>query len=55
MDNAIITFIFTLIVVLIINFIGQRLIVNKGKVLEGKTISILLAQSLAITVILSFI
>lgn len=30
-DSAIITFIFTLIIVSVINFIGQKSIVNKGK------------------------
>ncbi|MFD2923159.1 hypothetical protein [Halobacillus naozhouensis] len=55
MDGAIITFIFTLTVVLIINFTGHRLIVNKGEVLGGKTITILLVQSLTITIILSFV
>ncbi|MBK5446985.1 MULTISPECIES: hypothetical protein [unclassified Peribacillus] len=55
MDNAIITFIFTFLVVLIINFIGQRLIVNKEKVLDGRTLVTLLAQGLIITIILSFI
>ncbi|WMX58544.1 hypothetical protein [Peribacillus sp. R9-11] len=53
MDNAIITFIFTFLVVLIINFIGQRLIVNKEKVLDGRTLVTLLAQGLIITIILS--
>lgn len=46
-------FIITLIVVLLINLIGQRLIVNKGSVLEKRTLMILIIQSLVITILLS--
>ncbi|MDQ0159479.1 hypothetical protein J2S77_001443 [Alkalibacillus salilacus] len=55
MDNAIITFIITFLIVLIFNFVGHRIIVNNGKAFDKKSITILLAQSLVITIILSFI
>lgn len=45
-------FIITLIVVLLINLIGQKLIVNKGNVLERRTLMILIIQSLVITLLL---
>ncbi|GGJ77063.1 hypothetical protein GCM10007111_43400 [Virgibacillus kapii] len=55
MYDNITMFIFTLLIVFIINFFGQRLIVNNSKVFELKTISVLIVQSVMITIILNFI
>lgn len=46
------TFIITFIIVLILSYIGQRIIVNKNK-FDSKTILVLIVQSLVIALLLA--
>ncbi|MCF6136611.1 hypothetical protein [Pseudalkalibacillus berkeleyi] len=55
MYDITVTFIFTLLVVLVINIIGQVLILNKGMFLKRKTVFVLLVQSIFITILLGFV
>ncbi len=48
------TFIITFVIVLILSYIGQRLIVNKEK-LDSKAITLVIVQSLVIALLLTFI
>ncbi len=48
------TFIITLLIVLIFNYIGQRLIVKKNK-FDNKTILVVIVQSLVIALLLAFV
>jgi len=48
------TFIITFLIVLILSYIGQRLIVNKNK-FDSKTIIVVIVQSLVIALLLAFI
>jgi len=49
-----VTFIITFVIVLILGYIGQRLIINKNK-LDNKTIIVIISQSIIIALLLSFI
>lgn len=48
------TFIITFLIVLILSYIGQRLIINKGG-FDRKAITVVIVQSLVIALLLAFI